>query len=326
MTDQLLKVRGLSAELGRPPRSVTAIRAIDFEIDKGEIVALVGESGSGKSTAAMALARLNEGKEGRLTGQITFAGQEVLQLPARALRQLRGRGIAMVFQDAMAALNPCETIGDQIVEAMVVHNTHGRRQARQRTVALLQEVGLPEPERRIGLYPHELSGGQRQRVMIALALACDPELLIADEPTTALDVTVQAQILALLRDVAARRNMALIVITHDLGVVAGIADKVMVMYAGRIVETAPSRAFFAAPRHPYSRDLIAAASISRDDAGRLVTIPGRPPHPNDLATGCAYAPRCKEAAARCSEERPLFKTGPDARKAACWFPLGSDRS
>jgi oligopeptide/dipeptide ABC transporter ATP-binding protein len=321
MSAPLLSVRGLTAELGAGAQRVTALRAVDFDIRRGEIAAIVGESGSGKSTAAMALARLNEGPQGRLSGEVLFEGTDVLSMDGRSLRALRGQGIAMVFQDAMAALNPCETIGDQIAEAMVVHDARGWRDARAHAVRLLGEVGMPEPARRAGLYPHEMSGGQRQRAMIALGLACDPALLIADEPTTALDVTVQGQILALLKSIVARRDMALILITHDLGVVAALADQVLVMYAGRIVEAAPVAQFFDAPRHPYSADMIEAASMALDASGRLATIPGRPPHPGDVGESCAYAPRCARATERCRAALPPLE-GSAERRAACFHPLG----
>jgi len=327
MTTPLLQVRGLTARLGTGAAQVTAVSDLGFDVGRGEILAIVGESGSGKTTAAMALSRLNEGPGGQLSGQVLFDGVDVLSLNRRALRTLRGQGIAMVFQDARAALNPCERVGDQIAEAMVVHGARRWTQARRQAVALLAEVGLPEPERRATLFPHELSGGQMQRAMIALGLACDPGLLIADEPTTALDVTVQAQVLALLKSVVARRNMALILITHDLGVVASIADRVLVMYAGRIVEEAEVGKFFAAPRHPYSRDMIRAASIALDASGRLATIPGRPPRPQDIGDGCAYAPRCAQRQAGCATLRPALTVHPTAGDAglphrfACLHPI-----
>ncbi|WP_417600085.1 ABC transporter ATP-binding protein [Pararhodobacter oceanensis] len=324
MSNYLLSVRSLTVRLGAGLRRITAISDISFDVSRGETVAIVGESGSGKSTAAMALSRLNEGPAGSLTGAIHFDGVDVLSLSRRALRDLRGKGIAMVFQDAMSALNPCERIGDQIAEAMVMHNTHNWADARIEAVRLLAEVGLPEPERRARLYPHELSGGQRQRAMIAVGLACNPSLLIADEPTTALDVTVQAQILALLKSIVARRNMALIVITHDLGVVAGIADRVLVMYAGQIVEEAPVRRFFDSPRHPYSCDMIRAASVARDAQNRLATIPGRPPQLSDRRQGCSYAPRCAWASETCKKVAPELVAHED-RAVACWHPvLGSN--
>ncbi len=319
MTAQLLDVTDLSVAFGPDGARLAAVKGVSFSVAPGEVLAIVGESGSGKSATAMALARLNEGPGADLSGQIDLQGREVLKLAPADLQDLRGRGIAMIFQDAMSALNPCETIGDQIAEALIVHGTATRRAARARAVELLAEVGLPEPARRAGLYPHEVSGGQRQRAMIAMALACDPALLIADEPTTALDVTIQAQILALLTGLVTTRNMGLILITHDLGVVAGVADRVAVMYAGRIVEAAPVEALFAAPHHPYTRDLIAAASATPDADGRLAAIPGAPPSLGTSDAGCAYAPRCRKASPRCRAERPDLAPLGKAR-VACWHP------
>jgi len=320
MSGALLEVEGLSVAFGPPGARLAAVEEVSFAVGHGETVALVGESGSGKSATAMALARLNEAPDTALSGRVRISGTEVLSMPPSALRETRGSGIAMVFQDAAAALNPCETVGDQIAESIVVHGRGGWRAARARAVELLAEVGLPEPARRAGLYPHELSGGQRQRAMIALALACDPALLIADEPTTALDVTIQAQILALLKRLVAARDMGLLLITHDLGVVAGMADRVLVIYAGRIVEAAPVEPLFAAPRHPYTRDLIDAAAAAPDAAGRLAAIPGVPPRLDARPAGCAYAPRCRRATERCRAERPpLAALG--GGLAACFHPV-----
>ncbi|WP_306118234.1 MULTISPECIES: ABC transporter ATP-binding protein [unclassified Roseitalea] len=320
MSAPLLEVDDLSVAFGAPGGDLFAVEGVSFAVEPGEIVALVGESGSGKSATSMALARLNEGPGAAIGGSIRLNGEDVLAMDAARLRQLRGKGIAMVFQDAMTALNPCETIGDQIAESLVVHGTANWRAARARAVALLDEVGMPEPQRRAGLYPHEVSGGQRQRAMIALALACDPHLLIADEPTTALDVTIQAQILALLSHMVRRRGMAMILITHDLGVVAGVADRVMVIYAGRIVEMATVEALFAAPRHPYTRDLIKAAGMERDAGGHLAAIAGAPPRIDRKGDGCAYAPRCANAIEKCHARRPeLASVGRSL--AACWHPV-----
>ena len=321
MSAPLLRVADLSVAFGPAGARLTAVEGVSFSVAPGEVLGIVGESGSGKSATAMALARLNEGPGAKLSGRIALQGRDVLTLSPAELQDLRGRGIAMIFQDAMTALNPCETIGDQIAEALIVHGLAGRRAARSRAIELLAEVGLPEPARRAALYPHEISGGQRQRAMIAVALACDPALLIADEPTTALDVTVQAQILALLTGLVTTRNMGLILITHDLGVVAGVADRVAVIYAGRIVEEAPVETLFATPQHPYTRDLIAAAAVTPDPAGRLAAIPGAPPRLGARGVGCAYAPRCRNATARCAAERPvLAPVGPT--RVACWPPEG----
>ncbi len=319
MSPPLLDVGDLSVSFGPRHGRHAAVEGVSFSVSRGETLAIVGESGSGKSATAMALARLNEGQGATLSGEIKLEGKEVLSLSPRELQGLRGRGAAMIFQDATAALNPCETIGDQIAEALIVHGQADRRAARARAVELLAEVGLPEPDRRARLYPHEISGGQRQRAMIATALACGPSLLIADEPTTALDVTIQAQILALLMSLVERWNMGLILITHDLGVVAGVADRVAIIYAGRIVEEAPVEALFSTPEHPYTCDLIAATSRKPDAAGRLAAIPGVPARLSLRGEGCAYAPRCRKAAARCRMERPELEAhGPG--RLACWHP------
>ncbi|MDJ1009278.1 MAG: ABC transporter ATP-binding protein [Paracoccaceae bacterium] len=320
MSTPLLDVTDLSVAFGPESAALAAVEGVSFSLSRGETLAIVGESGSGKSATAMALARLNEGHGAALSGRIRFDGKDVFALSPTELQEFRGRGVAMIFQDAMSALNPCETLGDQIAEALIVHEQTDRRGARIKAVELLAEVGLPEPARRAALYPHEVSGGQRQRAMIAIALACDPALLIADEPTTALDVTIQAQILALLTGLVERRNMGLILITHDLGVVAGVADRVAVIYAGRIVEEAPVEDLFAGPRHPYTRDLIAATSAAPDAAGKLAAIPGAPPALGARRAGCAYAPRCRNAAQRCASERPeLAASG--RRRIACWHPV-----
>ncbi len=321
MSAPLLQVTDLSVAFGTSQARLAAVEEMSFTVARGEALAIVGESGSGKSATAMALARLNEASGAALSGKIALEGRDVLGLSPAELQDLRGRGIAMIFQDAMSALNPCETIGDQIAEALIVHGRARKRDAQERVVSLLTEVGLPEPQRRAGLYPHEVSGGQRQRVMIAMALACDPALLIADEPTTALDVTIQAQILALLTGLVERRNMGLILITHDLGVVAGVADRVAVIYAGRIVEEAPVEKLFAAPKHPYTADLIAATSLEPNAKGLLAAIPGAPPRLGAHGAGCAYAPRCRKASELCAATRPALEAhGPG--RLACWHPEG----
>ncbi|MCY3997245.1 MAG: ABC transporter ATP-binding protein [Rhodobacter sp.] len=319
MSAPLLSVSDLSVSFGPRHAPQAAVKEVSFSVARGEVLALVGESGSGKSATALALARLNEGPTTALSGHIELQAKDLMALSTRELQDVRGQGIAMIFQDANAALNPCETIGDQIAEALIVHGRANRRDARARAAEILGEVGLPEPVRRARLYPHEVSGGQRQRAMIAVALACDPALLIADEPTTALDVTIQGQILALLASLVERRNMGLILITHDLGVVAGVADRVLVIYAGRIVEEAPVEALFSHPKHPYTRDLIAATSLEPDDRGRLASIPGSPPRLGTQGAGCAYAPRCRKALARCHVNRPDL-IPKDAGRLACWYP------
>lgn len=317
MSDALLTVESLTVQYNLSGKMHAAVEDVSMTVESGQIVTLVGESGSGKSTVAMALARLNEEPGTLISGTVRFAGSDVLLADRPTLRSLRGKGMAMVFQDAAAALNPCETIGDQIAESVAMQSRIKWKATHRRAIGLLEEVGMPEPERRARLYPHQLSGGQRQRAMIALSLGCDPQLLIADEPTTALDVTIQAQILALLKRLASRRGMAMLLITHDLGVVAAMAARVLVMYAGRIVEEGPATQILSAPRHPYTRNLIDAAEPSAE--GQLTAIPGAPPRLDMRPPGCAYAPRCQNATNRCRAERPrLTRIGRGS--VACFFP------
>lgn len=318
MSKGLLEVEALSVKLNIAGNSLAIVDDISFSINWGEIVTLVGESGCGKSTAAMALAKLNGDLDEAFTisGRVNLCGKNVLALNNTALQRLRGQGVAMVFQDAATSLNPCETIGYQIAESLVVHGLSSWTAARLRSVELLEEVGLPEPSRRAGLYPHQLSGGQRQRAMIALALACNPQLLIADEPTTALDVTIQAQILALLKDLVQNRDMGMLLITHDLGVVAAMSDRVLVIYAGQVVEEGSVSEILNTPFHPYTEDLINAAKP--DQSGHLVAIPGMPPKLNEPFSGCSYAPRCSHARNCCSTSRPpTFQHG--NRSVVCYF-------
>ncbi|GMG85076.1 ABC transporter ATP-binding protein [Paralimibaculum aggregatum] len=315
----LLEIRDLRVHFRTPAGVFEAVGGIDLDLTPGEVLGLVGESGSGKSVAMKAVLGLLP-PQARVTGQIRFRGRDLLTLPEREMRRLRGGRIAMVFQDPLTAFNPVVTIGDQIGEMLWLHDRAlSRRQLRARTEELLALVSIPEPGRRIGAYPHEFSGGMRQRAMIAMALANDPELLIADEPTTALDVTVQAQILDVLRGLQARLGIGLVLVTHDLGVVAGMAREIAVMYAGRIVEAAPVDDLFAAPRHPYTRGLIGA--VPRPDGGGrgpLVAIEGSPPGLTERLSGCAFAPRCPLAAARCTAERPALRALGSGR-AACHF-------
>jgi oligopeptide transport system ATP-binding protein len=285
------------------------VDGISFDLAAGETLAIVGESGSGKSVTALSLLRLIPDPPGRIdTGEVLFDGTDLLKLDDAGIRAIRGDRIAMIFQEPMSSLNPVLTVGMQVAEPIHVHRKTPWSAAYGKAVALLQKVSIPDAAQRLRSYPHQYSGGMRQRVMIAMALACEPRLIIADEPTTALDVTVQAQILAILKQLTRETNSALILITHDLGVVARYADRVAVMYGGRIVETGPAAALYARPRHPYTRGLM--ASIPRlDDAGdkRLVPIDGQPPDLAQLPAGCAFAPRCRQAFARCSVERPALE-------------------
>ena len=292
------------------------VRDVSFSVAPREIVGLVGESGSGKSVTALAILGLLP-PTATVTGEIRFEGRNLPALGRREMRRLRGEGIGMIFQEPMSSLNPVFTIGDQIVEAIRVHHRLSRRAAADRAVELLEKVGIPAPRRRLEDYPHQMSGGMRQRVMIAMALANDPQLLIADEPTTALDVTIQAQILDLVRELQEETGTALVLITHDLGVVAEIADKVAVMYAGRIVEAGPVSAIFDDPQHPYTLGLISSVPSLGHRGDRLATIPGMVPTVDRMPAGCRFAPRCPFADDICRAEVPPLQAVAEGHAAAC---------
>jgi oligopeptide/dipeptide ABC transporter ATP-binding protein len=311
MADPLLCVEHLATVFDTPRGPVAAVNDVSFEIGAGETLGLVGESGSGKSVTALSILRLVQPPGRIASGRIRFKGRDLLALDEREMREIRGAGISLIFQEPMTALNPVFKIGDQIGEALLVHGRATRREARAAAVDLLRAVRIPNPESRVGDYPHQLSGGMRQRVMIAIALACRPSLVIADEPTTALDVTIQAQILDLLRDMKAAFNLSLLLITHDLGVIAETADRVAVMYAGRIVESGPVRAIFRNPQHPYTRGLL--ASIPGGAPGqRLSAIEGSVPMLGALPSGCAFHPRCPDRFERCTiDPPPDYVVGPD---------------
>ena len=299
----MLEVSRLTTVFDRPSGPVAAVDDVTFTVHEGETLGLVGESGSGKSVTALSIMRLVQPPGRIASGSIRFNGRELLTLSESDMREVRGAEIALIFQEPMTALNPVFTIGDQIRETLLVHRRASRRDARPRAVELLEAVRIPDAASRVNDYPHQLSGGMRQRVLIAMALACRPTLVIADEPTTALDVTIQAEILDLLRDMRSRLGLSLLFITHDLGVIAGTADRVAVMYAGRIVEEGPVREVFHRPRHPYTRGLL--ASIPGGPPGqRLRTIEGTVPRLGDLPTGCAFHPRCPDRVAVCVEQAP----------------------
>jgi peptide/nickel transport system ATP-binding protein/oligopeptide transport system ATP-binding protein len=314
----LLSVEGLTMAFpnaGGAP--AYAIDGVSFSIDRGQVLGLVGESGCGKSMTALCIMRLVP-SPGRITaGRIVFDGADLLTLPEPTMRAVRGARIGMIFQEPMTALNPVLTAGYQIAEALLIHQSISRRRAWQRAVELLSEVGIPEAASRARDYPHQLSGGMRQRVMIAMAIACEPDLLIADEPTTALDVTIQAEILDLLRGLRARRGMGLLLITHDLGVVAEQADRVAIMYAGRIVEEASTPELFAHPQHPYTRALLRSMPVLGAHRDRLETIPGNVPDITRRPSGCSFRDRCPLATAECAVAPPPLEPKRPGHTAAC---------
>ncbi|MFC9242531.1 ABC transporter ATP-binding protein [Streptomyces sp. NPDC057136] len=321
----LLSVRDLTVTFTTKHGPVRAVDSLAFDVERGRTLGIVGESGSGKSVTSMAVLGLHTGAE--VTGSIRLDGQELVGLAERELNRLRGRKVAMIFQDPLSSLHPYYTVGEQIAEHHRVHFGSGRRAARERAIEALAEVGIPDPRRRTGEYPHQFSGGMRQRVMIAMALACEPELLIADEPTTALDVTVQAQILELIARLQEERGLAVVLITHDLGVVARVAHDVLVMYGGRAAEQAGVNELFATPAHPYTQGLLdSLPRLDDSDEEPLRAIPGSPPSLLTPAPGCAFAPRCPRAdrapaadRSRCETELPALG-GPTGHPVACHFP------
>ena len=317
--EKLLEVRGLRTHFHTDRGLFRAVDGIDFSVGRGRTVGLVGESGCGKSVTSLSVMGLVASPPGQVEADaILFEGRNILGLSADERRRLRGGKMSMIFQEPMTSLNPVHTIGQQIVEAIMAHTTLSPQAAKARAVEMLELVRIPSAKQRVDDYPHLLSGGMRQRVMIAMALSCEPALLIADEPTTALDVTIQAQILDLLQDLQRRLGMAMLIITHDLGVIAEIADEVVVMYAGKIVESAPVDALFADPQHPYTIGLLGSIPRIEVDRERLSTIEGSVPSPNNQPKGCRFAPRCPFADARChAEPPPLRDLGPEHR-VACW--------
>jgi peptide/nickel transport system ATP-binding protein len=314
----LLQLRDLRSVFETGEGTLRAVDGVSFELPAGGALGIVGESGSGKSVMSLSILRLLPSPPGRIVGgQVLFEGRDLLGLPEREMRGLRGKSIAMVFQEPMTSLNPVYRIGRQVGEVLELHERLSAAAARARAIELLALVGIPAPERRIDSYPHELSGGMRQRVMIAMAIACRPKLLIADEPTTALDVTIQAQILDLLARLRRELGMAVILITHDLAVVSEFADEVLVMYAGSVVERAPAQELFARPHHPYTKGLLASAPVAGSQA-RLTTIEGMVPHLARLPVGCRFRERCREAVPRCAEAEPPLAAVGGARRVACF--------
>ena len=321
--ERLLDVRGLRTSFFTRDGSVRAVDGIDFHVDRGEIMGLVGESGCGKSVTSLSIMRLIAAPGRIEAGEVVFDGQDLLKLKSDEMRKIRGNRISMIFQQPQSSLNPVWNVGAQIGEVLELHRNMTRRAARGRSIELLQIVGIPDPERRARSFPHEMSGGMRQRVMIAMALACEPELLIADEPTTALDVTIQAQILDLMRNLREETGTAIILITHDLGVVAEMCDRVAVMYAGEIVEQTDTVSLFRDPLHPYTHGLIASIPVVGDVRNELAVIPGNVPNLIDLPKGCRFAPRCRtridEEVALATEVHPaLLPVAPD-HDVRCWL-------
>jgi len=317
----ILTVKNLKTYFQTEDGLVKAVDGISFELKKGETLGIVGESGSGKSVANLSVMRLIQEPPGKIVdGEIVFDGVDVRSLPIDKVRKIRGRRIAMIFQDPMTSLNPFLKISTQLMEVTRLHLGHTKKQAYEHAVKMLKMVGIPDAERRVDEYPHEFSGGMRQRVMIAMALSCDPELLIADEPTTALDVTIQAQILELIKDLKARLGTSVILITHDLGVVAGMTDKIIVMYAGKVFEQAPTRELFATPANPYTKGLLRSVpDPAHEEGAALYQIPGLPPDVAHLPAGCPFAERCERAADICRSEFPPFVEVSKDHHSLCHF-------
>jgi len=317
----LLQVKNLRTSFFTPEGEVRAVDDVSFEVDEGKTLGLVGESGCGKSVTSLSIMRLVPSPPGRIVGgQVLFGGRDLLKLDKEQMRRVRGNDISMVFQEPMTSLNPVFTVGDQIMEAIRLHQGSDKREARSRAIEMLRLVKIADPEERIDVYPHQLSGGMRQRVMIAMALSCNPKLLIADEPTTALDVTIQAQILDLMKELQQKLGMALLLITHDLGVVAEQADEVAIMYAGKIVEEAAPDAIFSRPLHPYTLGLLnSVPGIGGVKKKRLEAIPGVVPNPLDLPGGCRFRDRCPKAAGICAEGEPELVEKGQGRRVACYM-------
>jgi len=324
----LIQVRNLQTSFFTPEGEVRAIDGVSFEIEEGQTLGLVGESGCGKSVTSLSIMRLIQSPPGKIVGgEILYRGRDLLALNNEEMRKIRGNEISMIFQEPMTSLNPVFTVGNQIGEAIRLHQGLGKRQSREKTIEMLRLVKIADLESRVDAYPHQLSGGMRQRVMIAMALSCNPNLLIADEPTTALDVTIQAQILELMKELQQKIGMALLLITHDLGVVAEQADEVAIMYAGKIVERASTSAIFARPFHPYTVGLLNSLPGTGDKKKkRLDAIPGMVPSPLHLPSGCRFRDRCPKAAGLCAEAEPLLVENERSHFVACHFPETGQRA
>ncbi len=318
LAEPLLRVEDLRVVFGPPGREQVAVDGVSLTLAPGEVLGIVGESGCGKTLTALSILRLIPSPPGRIAGgRILFQGQDLALVDEGAMNRIRGKEISMIFQEPMSALNPVFKVGEQISETLRVHDGLSRAKAREGALHMLERVGISNPEQRLDQYPHELSGGMRQRIMIAIALACRPKLLIADEPTTALDVTIQAQILLLLRELQSELGMAVVLITHDLGVVAQVVDRVAVMYAGRIVEEGSAAAVFEKPSHPYTRLLLESIPSLDQQQERLQTIPGMVPSLSNLPSGCRFHPRCPDVRPACRERAPAFFEVEAGHRAAC---------
>ena len=328
MAERLIEVNGLQVHFATEDGLVRAVDGVSFTLDRGEVLGIVGESGSGKSVTSMTLLGLTRDKNTRFEGDVLYKGRNVLKMSEDELQQVRGNEMAMIFQDPMTSLNPVYTVGSQICEAIQVHERADRREARRRAIELLKQVGIPNPESRVDDFPHEFSGGMRQRAMIAMALACNPDVLIADEPTTALDVTIQAQIIELIDRLKDEFNSAVILITHDLGVVAEIADEIVVMYAGRVVERVDTRKLFYDPQHPYTWGLLGSIPrLDRPKQERLHSIKGTPPSLINAPAGCKFRPRCPHAFDKCTEEPRLEnRVEEPGHLDRCWLTVEQKRS
>ncbi|WP_042167695.1 ABC transporter ATP-binding protein [Paenibacillus gorillae] len=320
--EKLLEVEGLKTEFKRDGGNVMAVAGLDFHINSGEVLGLVGESGCGKSVTSLSIMQLLKGTPGRNAGgSVKFKGTDLLRLSDKEMRRVRGKDLAMIFQEPMTSLNPVLRIGKQLEEPIRLHMGYNKAKAREHAIHMLKLVGIPRAEGVMNDYPHQLSGGMRQRVMIAMAMSCHPQLLIADEPTTALDVTIQAQILDLMKRLKEERSMGMLLITHDLGVVAEMCDRVVVMYAGRVVEEAPVKELFENPQHPYTQGLIRSVPKLRQKVRRLESIPGNVPDLSRMPAGCKFAPRCPHVMPQCLTAEPelLAASGDASRKSRCWL-------
>ena len=317
--EKLIDVNDLQTYFHTEEGTVKAVDGVSFEIYPGETLGVVGESGCGKSVTSLSIMRLIESPPGQIeNGEILFNGKDLTKLSQKEMRKIRGNDISMIFQEPMTSLNPVYTVGDQIMEAILIHKDVNKKQARQEAIDMLRKVGIPLPEQRVDEYPHQLSGGMRQRVMIAMALSCDPQLLIADEPTTALDVTIQAQILELMNSLKRQFGMAIMMITHDLGVIAEVSDRVAVMYAGKIVEYTDVKTLYADPKHPYTWGLMHSIPHIEKDLDRLEAIPGNVPNPLNFPTGCKYNTRCPFATDKCRTDEPDILEVEEGHHVACW--------